>query len=38
MQLFEKYINEKNSIILAKEKSSLMGEAGNQEWLYWIRK
>lgn len=38
MQVFEEYIKDKNCVILAKEKSCLIGEAGNQEWVYWIKK
>jgi 23S rRNA (cytidine1920-2'-O)/16S rRNA (cytidine1409-2'-O)-methyltransferase len=38
LQEFEKLIKEKHCKLLAKEKSCLIGEAGNQEWVYWIRK
>lgn len=38
MQRFENLLSEKWCKILQKEKSSLMGEAGNQEWIYWIQK
>jgi 23S rRNA (cytidine1920-2'-O)/16S rRNA (cytidine1409-2'-O)-methyltransferase len=38
METFEERIKERNCTILAKEKSCLIGEAGNQEWVYWIRK
>jgi 23S rRNA (cytidine1920-2'-O)/16S rRNA (cytidine1409-2'-O)-methyltransferase len=35
---WEKFLSENNCKILQKEKSSVMGEAGNQEWLYRIKK
>jgi 23S rRNA (cytidine1920-2'-O)/16S rRNA (cytidine1409-2'-O)-methyltransferase len=38
MERFEEMINERNCMILGKEKSCLIGEAGNQEWVYWIRR
>lgn len=38
MQEFEKFVVDFWGDILAKEKSTLQGEAGNQEWIYLIRK
>lgn len=38
MKEFEEFLAEKNCSIIQKEKSTLQGEAGNQEWIYWIRK
>lgn len=38
MNRFEKYVYDTWCEILQKEKSTLMGEAGNQEWVYWIQK
>lgn len=38
MKEFERILHTKNCSILEKEKSSLMGEAGNQEWIYMIQK
>ena len=38
MKEFEIILHAKNCSILEKEKSSLMGEAGNQEWIYMIQK
>jgi 23S rRNA (cytidine1920-2'-O)/16S rRNA (cytidine1409-2'-O)-methyltransferase len=35
---FEQRLHENEVRILACEKSALIGEAGNQEWLYWIQK
>jgi 23S rRNA (cytidine1920-2'-O)/16S rRNA (cytidine1409-2'-O)-methyltransferase len=36
MREFEKLLDCKNIRILKKEKSSLIGEAGNQEWIYML--
>ncbi len=38
MKAWEDFVLSHDCSILAKEKSSLIGEAGNQEWVYWIRK
>lgn len=38
MKQFEELLLSKNTQILTKEKSTLMGEAGNQEWIYIIQK
>ena len=38
MQVFEECVKERNCCVLGKEKSCLIGEAGNQEWVYWIKK
>jgi 23S rRNA (cytidine1920-2'-O)/16S rRNA (cytidine1409-2'-O)-methyltransferase len=38
MELFEALIKERDCSILGKEKSCLIGEAGNQEWVYRIRR
>ena len=38
MTEFENLLTTKNTNILKKEKSSLIGEAGNQEWIYMIQK
>jgi 23S rRNA (cytidine1920-2'-O)/16S rRNA (cytidine1409-2'-O)-methyltransferase len=38
MKEFENLLGEKQMHILQKEKSSLIGEAGNQEWIYMIAK
>lgn len=38
MKEFENLLISKNTQILTKEKSTLMGEAGNQEWIYMIQK
>ncbi|MBP9780181.1 TlyA family RNA methyltransferase [Candidatus Gracilibacteria bacterium] len=38
MKEFEVMLHSKNCSILEKVKSSLMGEAGNQEWIYMIQK
>lgn len=38
MREFEKILTSKNIKILTKEKSILIGEAGNQEWIYMIQK
>ncbi len=38
MKEFEVMLHSKNCTILEKGKSSLMGEAGNQEWIYMIQK
>ncbi|NRH20652.1 TlyA family RNA methyltransferase [Candidatus Gracilibacteria bacterium] len=35
---FETILSLKNIQIVAKEKSTLIGEAGNQEWIYMIQK
>lgn len=37
MREFEKLLDCKNTQILKKEKSSLIGEAGNQEWIYMLQ-
>ncbi len=36
MREFEEMLKLKNMSILKKEKSSLIGEAGNQEWIYML--
>jgi 23S rRNA (cytidine1920-2'-O)/16S rRNA (cytidine1409-2'-O)-methyltransferase len=38
MDAFEKLLISKNITILVREKSTLTGEAGNQEWIYMIQK
>ncbi|MDD2693757.1 MAG: TlyA family RNA methyltransferase [Candidatus Gracilibacteria bacterium] len=38
MNRFEKCVHDTGCEILQKEKSTLVGEAGNQEWVYWIQK
>lgn len=38
MKEFEVMLHSKNCSILQKQKSSLMGEAWNQEWIYMIQK
>lgn len=38
MTEFENVLNEKNMRIIKKIASSLKGEAGNQEWIYYIKK
>jgi predicted rRNA methylase YqxC with S4 and FtsJ domains len=38
MKEFENTLREKQIYILKKEKSSLIGESGNQEWIYMIQK
>lgn len=38
MEEFEVILSLKHIQILAKEKSTLIGEAGNQEWIYMIQK
>lgn len=38
MKEFEKMLSSKNILIRNREKSTLMGEAGNQEWIYQIQK
>ncbi len=38
MKEFENLLVTKNMHILKKEKASLIGEAGNQEWIYMIQK
>jgi 23S rRNA (cytidine1920-2'-O)/16S rRNA (cytidine1409-2'-O)-methyltransferase len=38
MQGFESLIDLRGCRIVTKEKSCLIGEAGNQEWIYWIKK
>ncbi len=38
MKEFEIMLHAKSCTILEKEKSTLMGEAGNQEWVYLIQK
>lgn len=35
---FGKFLTEQDCYIIAKEKSTLIGEAGNQEWVFWIKK
>lgn len=37
MENFEKFLSENNFEILQKEKSVLIGEAGNQEWVYALK-
>ena len=37
MENFEKFLWENNLEILHKEKSVLIGEAGNQEWVYALQ-
>ena len=37
MENFEKFLSENNFEILQKEKSVLIGEAGNQEWVYALQ-
>lgn len=37
MENFEKFLSENNLEILHKEKSVLIGEAGNQEWVYTLQ-
>lgn len=38
MNWFEYILEKSDCTVLVKEKSCLIGEAGNQEWVYWIRK
>lgn len=38
MKEFELLLVEKHCTIIQKKKSVLQGEAGNQEWIYWIKK
>lgn len=38
MKLFETLLIDKDIQILIQQKSTLMGEAGNQEWIYMIQK
>ncbi len=38
MDAFEKLLVSKNITILIREKSTLTGEAGNQEWIYMVQK
>jgi 23S rRNA (cytidine1920-2'-O)/16S rRNA (cytidine1409-2'-O)-methyltransferase len=38
MNWFENLLKERQCAIFAKEKSCLIWEAGNEEWVYWIRK
>lgn len=38
MKSWEDFVLSHDCSIISKEKSSLIGEAGNQEWIYWIRK
>ena len=38
MKKFEERIIALNAKIICKEKSTLLGEAGNQEWVYYIKK
>jgi predicted rRNA methylase YqxC with S4 and FtsJ domains len=38
MKSFEDFLISMQTEILACEKSTLMGEAGNQEWIYMIQK
>lgn len=35
---FEHMIMQKNAIVITSTASTLCGEAGNQEYVYWIRK
>ncbi len=35
---FEELLVLRNIVIIKKEKSSLIGEAGNQEWIYMLQK
>lgn len=35
---WEEFIKSNNCEILQKEKSTVIGEAGNVEWMYWIKK
>ncbi len=37
-KLFETLLIDKDIQILIQQKSTLMGEAGNQEWIYMIQK
>ncbi len=38
METFEKVVRELGFVIIQKEKSILLGESGNQEWVYFIKK
>jgi 23S rRNA (cytidine1920-2'-O)/16S rRNA (cytidine1409-2'-O)-methyltransferase len=38
MRKFEEMLSSKSIVILNKEKSTLIGESGNQEWIYMIKK
>ncbi len=38
MKEFENLLSLKNMRVLKKQKSSLIGEAGNQEWIYMLQK
>lgn len=38
MKEFEELLALRNMEIIKKEKSSLIGEAGNQEWIYLLQK
>ena len=35
---FEQFLGEQDCVIIAKAKSTLIWEAGNQEWIFWIKK
>jgi predicted rRNA methylase YqxC with S4 and FtsJ domains len=35
---WEDFLRSHNCEILQKEKSTVIGEAGNEEWMYFIRK
>lgn len=38
MREFDNFLASKNIEILVREKSTLVGEAGNQEWVYMVKK
>jgi 23S rRNA (cytidine1920-2'-O)/16S rRNA (cytidine1409-2'-O)-methyltransferase len=38
MSKFEQFLKEQDCQVIQKEKSTLIGEAGNQEWIYWIKR
>lgn len=38
MMEFETFLKDQDCQIITKERSTLIGEAGNQEWIYWIKK
>ncbi len=38
MKKWEIFLESSSCEVLQKEKSSVIGEAGNEEWLYWIKK
>lgn len=38
MREFDDFLASKNMEIFAREKSTLIGEAGNQEWIYMVKK